>query len=121
MMDGDDKRRASSAYELLAQAMIDRKQVLCTYNGYSRELCPILLGHTNGQEKALAWQFAGGSETGLPPGGNWRCLYLSEVREVQLRDGPWYFGDKHSQPQSCVRDVDRDVNPESPYSPKRPL
>lgn len=101
--------------------MTGRKQVLCTYDGYPRELCPIILGHSRGQEKALTYQFGGQSSTGLPPGGQWRCLFLSKVCNVQLRDGSWHAGDSHAQPQGCVETVDLDVNPASPYRPKRHL
>ena len=111
----------SSAYSLFEQAMLSRKQILCTYDGRPRELCPIILGHSNGQEKALTYQFAGQSSKGLPPGGQWRCLWLSKVSNVRLRDGPWHAGDGHSQPQDCVDVVDLDANPASPYNPKRPL
>jgi hypothetical protein len=38
-----------------------------------------------------------------------------------LRDGPWHAGDSHNQPQGCVDVVDLDVNPASPYNPKRRL
>jgi hypothetical protein len=111
----------STAYNLFEQAMISRRQVLCTYDGHPRELCPIILGHSNGQEKALTYQFGGQSSKGLPPDGQWRCLWLSKVSNVRLRDGPWYSGDSHSQPQGCVEIVDLDVNPASPYSPRRRL
>jgi hypothetical protein len=111
----------SSTYLLFAQAMADRKQILCTYNGYPRELCPIILGHSQGQEKALTFQFGGESDSGLPPGGDWKCLFLAKVSNVQLRDGPWYAGDRHSQRQRCVEVVDIDINPASPYKPKRQL
>jgi hypothetical protein len=36
---------ASPAYELFEQAMRERKQIVCLYGGYQRELCPIILGH----------------------------------------------------------------------------
>jgi hypothetical protein len=111
----------SRTYDLFAQAMADRKQILCTYDGYQRELCPIILGHSQGQEKALTYQFGGRSGTGLPPGGQWRCLFLAKVGDVRLRDGPWHAGDSHSQPQGCVEIVDLDANPMSPYNPKRRL
>jgi hypothetical protein len=101
--------------------MADRKQILCTYDGYPRELCPIILGHSQDQEKALTFQFGGGSRKGLPPGGQWRCLLLVKVTGVRLRDGPWHTGDSHAQPQGCVEIVDLDVNPASPYNPKRRL
>ena len=109
----------SSTYNLFNQAMISRKQVLCTYDGYRRELCPILLGHTNGHEVALAYQFAGESKSALPPTGQWKCLRLAKVTNAQLRDGTWHAGDSHSQRRSCVQLVDIDVNPHSPYDPKR--
>ena len=111
----------SSIYDLFAQAMLERKQIVCTYNGYRRELCPIILGHSQRQEKALTYQFAGESESVLLPGGDWKCLFLTKVSNVQLRDGPWYAGDSHTQRQRCVEDVDIDVNPASPYNPKRRL
>jgi hypothetical protein len=101
--------------------MISGKQILCTYKGRDRELCPVILGHSQAREKALTYQFGGQSTKGLPSGGQWRCLWLSEVSNVRLRDGPWYAGEGHSQPQGCVEIVDLDVNPESPYNPKRRL
>jgi hypothetical protein len=73
---------SSSAYKRFEEAMRTRKQILCTYNGRSRELCPIILGHSQGQEKALTYQFVGGSEKGLPAGGQWRCLWLSRRYEI---------------------------------------
>jgi hypothetical protein len=111
----------SRTYALFEQAMRLRQQIVCTYTGYTRELCPIVLGHSQGQEKALTFQFGGRSKSGLPRGGEWRCLFLSKVGSVQLRDGPWYAGSRHSQPQGCVAIVDLDVNPQSPYDPRRPI
>jgi hypothetical protein len=89
------------------------------YAGFACELCPIILGHSQGQEKALTCQFGGQSKSGLPPEGEWRCLWLSKVSDVQLRDGRWYSGSSHSRQQGCVESVDLDVNPASPYRPKR--
>jgi hypothetical protein len=97
-----------------------RQQIVCIYDGHPRELCPIVLGHSRGAEKALTYQFGGSSNSGLPPGGEWRCLWLSKASEVALRDGPWHSGSRHTQPQGCVEIVDLDVNPASPYKPKRP-
>lgn len=111
----------SSAYRQFAKAMAARKQIVCKYGGYQRELCAIILGHSRGQEKALTFQFGGQSRSGLPPQGEWRCLWLAKVSNVRLRDGPWRAGARHTQPQGCVEDVDIDVNPLSPYSPKRRL
>ena len=111
----------SPVYKQFAQAMATRKQILCEYDGYPRELCAVILGHSKGQEKALTFQFGGQSSSGLPPRGEWRCLWLSKVSNVRLRDGIWHAGSRHTRTQGCVEDVDVDVNPDSPYEPKRRL
>lgn len=108
----------SPTYELFRAAMAGRKQIVCTYGGRRREICLAILGHTDGEEKALAYQFAGETNSTLPPGGEWRCLTLSKVTDVRLRSGPWIAGDgRHLASQTCVEGVDFDVNPDSPYAP----
>jgi hypothetical protein len=112
----------SRTYALFERAMRLRKPMACMYGGRPRELCPIILGHsTQGEEKALTYQFGGESSSGLPRGGEWRCLWLAKASDVQLRDGPWIAGSTHTQPQGCVAIVDLDVNPSSPYQPKRSI
>jgi hypothetical protein len=111
----------SSTYLMLAEAMACRQQVLCAFGGTPRELCPIVLGHSDGKEMVLAYQFGGASSTGLAPGGEWRCFTVAGISDVSLRDGPWLTGSSHEQPQACVKEVDLDVNPDSPYAPKRRL
>ena len=111
----------SPTYELFRNAMAERKQIVCVYDGCRRELCPIILGHSQSEEKALTYQFGGQSRSGLPPGGEWRCLWLSRLSNVELRDGPWHTGSSHKEPQGCVEIVDLDVNPSSPYNPRRRL
>src|SRR4030088_779506 len=101
----------SPTYELFRNAMAERKQIVCVYDGCRRELCPIILGHSQSEEKALTYQFGGQSRSGLPPGGEWRCLWLSKVNDVQLRDGLWHAGSSHLKQQEFAGSVDRDVNP----------
>jgi hypothetical protein len=111
----------SQTYELIARAMAERQQVLCLYQGYPRALCPAILGHTKRQEYTLAYQFAGGASSGLPSEGQWKCLRVAEMANVELRHGQWYSGSQHGERQSCVEVVDLDVNPDSPYRPRRAL
>jgi fatty-acyl-CoA synthase len=111
----------SATYQLFERAMVERKQITCTYEGHHREICPHILGHSDGQEKALAFQFGGESSSQLPSRGEWRCLWLSKVQDVQLLEGTWHEGDSHTSQQRCVKEVDLDVNPSSPYNPKRNL
>ncbi len=111
----------SATYLLFAEAMQNFKQILCVYDGCARELCAVILGHTDGEEVVLAYQFGGSGKKALPPGGQWKCLHLAKVSEVQLRDGPWHAASSHTRRQQCVADVDLDVNPASPYNPRRRL
>jgi hypothetical protein len=99
------RRRASPTYRLFREAILRRKQVTCHYQGLYRELCPHILGHKQGQEVALTYQFAGASASGLPARGEWRCLLLRQVQGARLRDGPWHSR-AHTQPQSCVEIID---------------
>jgi hypothetical protein len=102
---------ASAAYALFRKAIVAEKQVTCVYQGKYRELCPLIIGHSNGEEKVLAFQFAGETSRGrLPAGGAWKCMFLAQVRDACLRDGPWQEGTSHKQTQACVRDIDIDIN-----------
>ena len=98
----------SPIYRLFRAAIIGRKQITCYYQGLYREVCPHVLGHKHGQETALTYQFAGQSASGLPPDGEWRCLFLAQVQSAQLRDGAWHSR-PHTEPQTCVDIVDIEV------------
>ena len=100
----------ATVFDLFVQAVREKKQVTCTYQMRRRELCVHAVGWKNGREQALSFQFAGESSKGLPPGGEWRCLDLGLVSNVQLRDGPWHTGLNHSQPQTCVDQIAAEVD-----------
>ncbi|WP_407170305.1 hypothetical protein [Bradyrhizobium sp. ORS 111] len=98
----------SSAYALFRKAILTEQQVVCRYDGRPRELCPHIIGHNkSGQEVVLAWQFAGQSSGPLP---QWRCLRLAGVSDIGLRKGRWHEGSSHSTEQTCVSDIDLDIN-----------
>ena len=100
---------ASQTYQIFREAVLNKKQVACIYRGLPREVCPHTLGHTRGHEQALTFQFAGQSSSGLPPGGEWRCMVLSEVTDAKIQDGAWYTANTHGRPQTCVKQVDIEV------------
>jgi hypothetical protein len=70
----------------------------------------VIIGHTRGRERLLAFQFGGESKSGLPRAGAWKCLDLALVKDPTTRDGPWHEGSGHSKQQTCVEDVDFDIN-----------
>ncbi|HEY4169070.1 MAG TPA: hypothetical protein VGM96_19930 [Reyranella sp.] len=111
----------SSVYDLFVGAMIEEKQVACVFRERHRVFSIIILGHTDGEERALAWQTGGESSGRLPPDGAWRNVTLSEVRDFRLLDSKLRRGTRKSGAQRWVADVDLDVNPDSPYHPRRQL
>lgn len=100
----------SETFQLFERAIADKKQIVCMYQGYQREICPHAVGWADNGEQALSFQFAGASSSRLPPEGQWRCFELSQVRDARLRDGPWHTGDSHRKPQTCVKDVAMEVD-----------
>src|ERR1700755_3335546 len=100
--------KRSATYSLVLNAILREQQVVCTYDGRRRELCPHIIGtNKTDEEVVLAWQFAGESSGRLP---QWRCLRLSRVLDTSTRDGRWYEGGSHKATQSCVTAIDLDVN-----------
>src|SRR5207302_328442 len=70
--DQSGEGRPSETYLLFELAMVEGKRVVCMYNGQLREVCPVILGHKDGEERALTYQLSGAStSTELPPGGDW--------------------------------------------------
>jgi hypothetical protein len=100
----------SATYLLFRDALLCAQTIACTYDGNVRELCPVVLGHSKGEEKVLAFQTGGTSSRGLPAGGEWKCIFLAKVRNAEISAGVWREGTRHSQPQTCVQDVDLDIN-----------
>jgi len=120
---GEPGRKAPSAvYRSFWEAIRTRKQIICSYGGRHREVCPTILGYNKDEREAvLVFQFGGESTTRLPPGGEWRCFDLARVTDLRLRSGPWHGDARHSAPQPCIRYVDVDVNIPETLTRERPL
>ncbi|MFW5498934.1 MULTISPECIES: hypothetical protein [unclassified Maridesulfovibrio] len=97
-----------TTFELLAEAIQNKKQVHALYKGHKRELCPHVLGEKNGITKCLFYQFGGESSSRpIVPGStqNWRCLNIELLDDVEIIDGDWFTADNHSRTQTCVGEV----------------
>jgi hypothetical protein len=84
---------------------------------YAQKQMPAALGST-GEQKALlvglilAHARLVALRTGITP-----FLLLDEIRDAVLIDGKWHSGSDHSETQHCMKMVEYDVNPNSPYAP----
>jgi hypothetical protein len=99
-------------YNAIREAIINKQQVITTYQGYDREMCPHVIGTKNGREQCLFYQFAGTSSSGpilTNSFKNWRCIPIEGLGEIVVRSGKWHTGDNHSRPQTCVDNIDIEV------------
>lgn len=103
---------SSSTYQLIRNAIINKQQVIATYDGFRREMCPHVIGHKNGAEQVLCYQFGGDSSKGPireQTKNNWRCITISKLTNVSVRDGEWFTYENHSRPSTCVDIIDIEV------------
>lgn len=87
----------SPVYERFVEAMRKEMQILCIYDGHVREVWPVMVGQTEGEEKALVFQTGGGSNQRLPAKGAWKCFQLSKVRNIKFRTRRSQPSDEHRQ------------------------
>src|SRR5258706_1892807 len=98
----------SRTYTLFRDAILREQQVVCSYDGRIRELCPHIIGTSkSGEEVVLAWQFAGESSGKLP---QWRCLRLADGRNARAPHGRLHEGGPHRTEQTCVSENDLRLN-----------
>ncbi len=96
-------------YHLIKDAILRKRQIVATYDGSRREMCPHVLGMTGGRAYALFYQFAGESRSGLgPPGSpqNWRCCEVDRLEDVSARDGRWHGTAFGRRRQQCIERID---------------
>jgi predicted DNA-binding transcriptional regulator YafY len=111
----------SETYALIWRAVRERQQLVFAYDGYPREVTPVILGYdANGQEALSAYQFAGAT-SGTKKLPDWRCFKLPKIRDLATRPGAWKEGRSHTQPQSCVQHVDVDANIPETLTREKPL
>jgi hypothetical protein len=101
-------------YAILAEAIDTKQQVVARYGGEERIFSPHALGAKRGAAHVLVYQYAGGSRTGLPPGGEWRCLKVDELSEIRLEPGAWRTAPNVFNPQTCLDEVEVVADPLPP-------
>ena len=107
------------AYSILAEAINSKQQVVARYHNEERIFSPHALGTKRGVAHVLVYQYAGGSRTGLPPGGEWRCLNVEELTEIRLEPGAWRTAENVFNPQTCLDEVEVLADPLPPRATAR--
>jgi hypothetical protein len=100
-------------YRLVRTAVISKRPIRAIYRGRDRWFCPHRLGRNHeGRTRALCYQYRGESVSGLQAAGspaNWRCIALEKLNRVELLEDVWHTAPNHTRPQTCVAEVDVEV------------
>lgn len=99
-------------YTIIRNAILQKKQIFADYQGFSREFCPHAIGKKDGINKAMLYQFGGGSSQGQitkDSSTNWRCIPIDKLTNVRAVEGKWHTFGNHSQSQTCITQIDIEV------------
>ena len=102
----------SSVYDIVRNAIATKQIIVATYQDHVREMCPHVIGRKNGRERALFYQFGGTSSSGPIVADalkNWRCIFLDGLSNITSQPGEWRTAGNHSRPQTCVDEIDLEV------------
>jgi hypothetical protein len=89
----------------LRQALLERRPVHVGRDGKCQTVCPYILGHTTGEERAFALLVDASARTKRPTQAKWICLRLSKIDGVRLADEPWIEQEYPGPVQRCVDQV----------------
>ena len=82
-------------FKVLKTAIQNRRCVMLVAQHWRRTLCPHAIGYKNNQLKVLAYQYGGGSASGLPKAGGWRTFVVDEILRAEIIEGPWRTSDDY--------------------------
>ena len=117
----DKEQAVREIYLLLRLAAAGRQPVAAVYDGLPRLLCPHVLGRKAGRLHTFFYQFGGGSHSGLPMAperiGEWRCLAVEKLSQVELRADAWHTEPRSPQ-QTCIDEIDFDADAQPEEDPQ---
>ncbi|MCK1618231.1 PIN domain-containing protein [Bradyrhizobium sp. 159] len=95
----------SEVFVALREALLERRPVQVSRDGKCQTVCPYILGHATGEERAFVLLVDGSSRTKRPVQAKWICLRLSKIEDVRFADEPWIEQDYPGPVQRCVDQV----------------
>lgn len=101
----------SAAFAALREANLRRRPVRLTYGEKELVVCPYILGHAVGEERAFVLVVDGTGERKESEQGHWICLRLAKIQDIETLDCPWVDRPYPGPVQRCVDQVHLDVRP----------
>lgn len=99
----------SAAFTALRQANLHRRPLRLTYGGKELVVCPYILGHAVGEERAFVLAVDRTGERKESERGHWMCLRLAKIQNIETLDCSWVDRPYPGPIQRCVDQVHLDV------------
>jgi hypothetical protein len=95
------------SYQLIREAILQRRCASALYGGYVRVFCPRTIGKDKrGADVVEAFQYGGGHPGGLSPGGAWCCFHVSGLDWISVNGDDWRHGADNERHRHWVVDID---------------
>jgi len=95
------------SYDIVHQAILDRRSLTARYDGAVLRFSPHVLGrHADRSIRVVAFQYAARGAAALPRGGRWRCLRLARLTRAAPNSDGWHSGHDLRRPLRCVVQID---------------
>ena len=94
-------------YEILREAIVERRSLTCTYDGCIRFFSPHILGKSlDGRECVIGFQYAGKrSGEPLPDEGEWCCFVVEKISRLRLNGDRWVAGPLGGRSADWVHEI----------------
>lgn len=101
-------------YEMLREAILGKQTMVGMYQERERRFAPHAIGlGKDGFPRVLVYQYGGESSKGLaadlPERDKWRCLVVTDLSDLALDDHEWATAENHSEPSTCIKELDVEV------------
>jgi uncharacterized protein len=95
-----------SDYSRLQKAVLQRHTIKCLWKGLERQFCPYALGMKDGRAHIIVWQNGGKSWNPLRAQGDWRCVPIAQITDLQRDERAWQCDSAPPPPHMALDLVD---------------
>ena len=104
-----------AVFRALRQALLQRRPVQVSHGSEHQTVCPYIVGHAAGEERAYALVVERGQGQNGSVAAKWVCLRLSKIEDVRILTDGWIEQEYPGPVQRCVDQVDLDARHSARY------
>jgi hypothetical protein len=101
------QKEIAVTYQIIRQAIVDRRCASALYENYVRVFCPRTIGKdAAGTDVVEVFQYGGGCPGGLPFSGKWCSFRVADVDCISINGDVWQAGTGDGTHTGWMADVD---------------